>query len=589
VKKDFGPPMNADERRLKQDSSSAFIRVHRRLTFAFLALAPVLAWNGGSAKIRFEEISAKAGVQPTHHTRHFPGPTGDVLRMFTSGGASVAVGDYDNDGFDDLFVTDSDNGRKSHLYHNNGNLTFTEVTDRAGVGGGNDPLSIVADALWFDYDNDGWVDLLVARFGMPILYHNEHNGTFKNVTAGSGLNKFGNTIAAIAFDYDNDGKLDLMFGNYFKPENLLDLKSPHVLPNDLDNAVNGGGVTLWKGDGKGHFTETTQKAGFSKHTGWTLDIGHGDLNNDGWQDIYLACDYGTDRMYLNNRDGTFTEVTEKAIGFDTKKGMNAEIADYDNDGWMDIYVTNITDEYMKECNMLWHNNGDGTFTDLSKETGTCETLWGWAAKFGDFDNDGWQDLFVVNGLRSASKENYIPVLVNMITKPGVDFTDVNNWPLIGEMTWSGYQKKKMFRNLGTQAFKEISAEAGVDNDKDGRGIGMGDFDNDGRLDFYQTNADQPALLYHNVSEGVGNWVELKLVGTKSNRDAIGARVTLKAGGQSMIREVNGGNGYSGQSSLRLHFGIGHATKVESAEIKWPSGAVQKETVEINRITRIAEK
>jgi hypothetical protein len=156
------------------------------------------------------------------------------------------------------------------------------------------------------------------------------------------------------------------------------------------------------------------------------------------------------------------------------------------------------------------------------------------------------------------------------------------------MTWSGYQKKKMFRNLGTQAFKEISAEAGVDNDKDGRGIGVGDFDNDGRLDFYQTNADQPALLYHNVTEGAGNWVEMKLVGVKSNRDAIGARVTLKAGGLSMIREVNGGNGYSGQSSLRLHFGIGRATKVDSVEIRWPSGVVQKETLAINKISRITE-
>src|SRR6266849_138824 len=189
-------------------------------TCVFLALAPIalVAWNGGTAKIRFTDIAAKAGVQPTHHTRRFSGKTGDVLRMFTSGGASVAVGDYDNDGFDDMFVTDSDQGRKSHLYHNNGDLTFTEVTDTAGVGGGNDPLSIVADAVWFDYDNDGWVDLLVARFGIPILYHNEHNGTFRNVTAASGLNKFGNTIAVIAFDYDNDGNLDLMFGNYFKPE-----------------------------------------------------------------------------------------------------------------------------------------------------------------------------------------------------------------------------------------------------------------------------------------------------------------------------------------------------------------------------------
>jgi hypothetical protein len=554
-----------------------------------LLAVPVVALGaGGISGIRFEEIGQKAGVRYTHHTRRFGGDKADVLRMFTSGGSAVAVGDYDNDGYDDLFLTDSDNGRTCHLLHNNGNLTFTDVTERAGVGKGNDPTSIVADALWFDYDNDGWVDLLVARFGTPLLYHNEHNGTFKDVTTASGLNKFGNTIAVIAFDCDNDGNLDLMFGNYFKPVNLLEYKTPNVLPNDLDNAVNGGGVTLWKGDGKGHFVETTEKAGFGKHTGWTLDIGHGDLNNDGLQDVYLACDYGTDRMFLNNGDGTFREVTEKAIGFDTKKGMNVDIADYDNDGWMDVYVTNITDEYMKECNMLWHNNGDGTFTDLSKETGTCMTLWGWSAKFGDFDNDGWQDLFVVNGLRSAGKENYIPVLVNMITMPGIDFTNVNNWPSIGNMTWSGYQKKKFFRNLGSQAFKEISAEAGVDNDLDGRGIGVGDFDNDGRLDFYQSNADQPGLLYRDVIEKPGNWVELKLIGAKSNRDAIGARVTIKTGALSLMREVDGGNGYSSQSTLRLHFGLGTADKLDSVEIRWPSGLKQSVTLPLNKISKIQE-
>ncbi len=554
----------------------------------FLIGVPVAALSNGVTRIRFEEIGQKAGVRYTHHTRVFSGKAADVLRMFTSGGSAVAVGDYDNDGYDDIFLTDSDNGRTCHLLHNNGDLTFTDVTEKAGVGKGNDPTSIVADALWFDYDNDGWEDLLVARFGTPILYHNEHNGTFKDVTAASGLNKFGNTIAAIAFDYDNDGNLDLMFGNYFKPVNLLEYTTPNVLPNDLDNAVNGGGVTLWKGDGKGHFVETTDKAGFGKHTGWTLDIGHGDLNNDGLQDVYLACDYGTDRMFFNNGDGTFREVTEKAIGYDTKKGMNVDIADYDNDGWMDIYVTNITDEYMKECNMLWHNNGDGTFTDLSKETGTCMTLWGWAAKFGDFDNDGWQDLFVVNGLRSAGKENYIPVLVNMITQPGIDFTNVNNWPNIGNMTWSGYQKKKLFWNLGSGSFKEISAEAGVDNDLDGRGIGVGDFDNDGRLDFYQTNADQPGLFYHSVTEKPGNWVELSLTGTKSNRDAIGARVIIKAGGLRMMREVNGGNGYSSQSTKRLHFGLGSAQKIDSVEIHWPSGLVEKVTVPLNKISHVRE-
>ncbi|MBI2820928.1 MAG: CRTAC1 family protein, partial [Acidobacteria bacterium] len=278
----------------------------------------------------------------------------------------------------------------------------------------------------------------------------------------------------------------------------------------------------------------------------------------------------------------------RAIGFDTKKGMNAEVADYNNDGWLDIYVTNITDEYMKECNMLWHNNGDGTFTDVSKETGTCDTLWGWGAKFADFDNDGWQDLFAVNGLRSAGKDNFIPVLVNMIISPGIDFTDINNWPDIGDMSWSGFQKKKLFHNLGTQTFKEISAAAGVDNALDGRGVAIADFDNDGRLDIYQTNANQEALLYRNVTENAGNWIELKLIGTQSNRDAIGARITVKAGGLSLTRVVTGGDGYSSQSSSRVHFGLGPDGRIDSMEIRWPSGAVQKVEAPLNRITYVRE-
>ncbi|HVT60585.1 MAG TPA: CRTAC1 family protein [Thermoanaerobaculia bacterium] len=547
----------------------------------------------GIGPIRFEEIGAKAGARLLHHTRRFSGKHADVLAMFTSGGAAVAVGDYDNDGFDDLFVTDSESGRGNHLLHNNGDMTFTEVTEKAGVAKGNDPGTIVSDALWFDYDNDGREDLLVARFGTPLLYHNEGNGKFRDVTAASGLNKFANTIAVIAFDYDNDGYLDLLFGNYFKPVNLFDLKDPHVLPNNLDQADNGGGVTLWRNMGNGTFVDVTEKAGLGRHTGWTLDVGHGDFNNDGWQDIYLADDYGTDRLFLNNGNGTFREVTEEAIGFDTKKGMNVDVADYDRDGWLDIYVTNITDEYMKECNMLWHNNGVDaagrlTFTDLSRETGTCSTLWGWAAKWADFDNDGWVDLVAADGLRSAGPKNYIPVLLEMIITPGIDFTDVNSWPDIGDMSWSGFQRKKLFRNLGSQAFKEMAHEAGVDNDLDGRGIGVADFDNDGRLDYVQTNANQPSLLYRNVTSPVGNWIELKLVGTRSNRDAIGARVTAKAGGALLIREVDGGNGYSSQSSKRVHIGLGTAAKIDSLEIRWPSGLREQVTVPINRISYVKE-
>src|SRR5262249_8976622 len=534
-------------------------KLNATLCCLMLGLSSTAGAAGGPGSIRFEEIAAKAGVRVQHHTRMFHGRNADVLHMFTSGGATVAVGDYDNDGFEDIFVTDSDAGKPNHLFHNNGDMTFTDVAVKAGVAGGNDPLSVVSDALWFDYDNDGKLDLLIARFGTPILYHNEGNGKFKDVTPVSGLTKFGNTIAVIAFDYDNDGNLDLLFGNYFKPVNLLDLKDPHVLPNDLDNAVNGGGVTLWRNTGKGTFEDVTEKAGLGKVTGWVLDVGHGDFNNDGLQDIYIACDYGTDHVFINKGDGSFREVTEKATGWDTKKGMNVDVADYDNDGWLDVYVTNITDEYMKECNMLWHNNGDGTFTDVSKETGTCETGWGWAAKFADLDNDGWQDLFVVNGLRSAGPESYVPLLLPVITTAGLDITDVNNWPDIGNRTWSGYQKKKLFRNLGNGSFKDVAPDAGVDNNLDGRRIGVADFDNDGRHDLVQTNADQPFLLYHSVSKKPVNWIELKLIGSKSKRDAIGARVRLESGGGSQIREVDGGNGYAGQSTRRIHFGLGSAT------------------------------
>ncbi|HEV3457347.1 MAG TPA: CRTAC1 family protein [Thermoanaerobaculia bacterium] len=565
--------------------------------------APAMAQGGQHERIRFEEIGARAGARIPHHARAFAGKGGAVLSLFPGGGAAVAIGDYDNDGYDDVFVTETGNNLPNHLLHNNGpgkdgSITFTDMTAVAGVAGGNDPHAAVTGALWFDYDNDGRIDLLVIRLGTPILYHNEGNGRFRDVTAASGLDrKPANTVAAIAFDFDNDGHLDLLFGNYQKAVDLFDLKDPHVLPNSIDHADNGGGVTLWRNQGNGTFVEVTEKAGLGRITGWILAVGHADLDNDGWQDLYLAGDFGPDFLFLNNHDGTFRDVTAGAIGHDGKHGMNVDVADYDHDGWLDVYVTNITDDFMQEGNMLWHNNGlDAggrlSFTDVARETGTSTTLWGWAAKFADFDNDGWEDLMVANGMHTAADANYVPVLGKALMQPGgFDFSDLDAWPAIGDMTWSGHQRKKLFRNAGNGTFQEIGALAGVDNDLDGRGLGVADFDNDGLLDFVQTNREQPSLLYHNRTAGAGNWIELKLAGVKSNRDAIGARVTLRAGGLRLIREVNGGNGFESQSSTRLHFGLGAAARIDEIEIRWPSGLVEKlapAAVPINRIYRVEE-
>ncbi|MCG8455473.1 MAG: VCBS repeat-containing protein, partial [Holophagales bacterium] len=484
--------------------------------------------------IRFEEIAERAGVRFVHTPRSF----GDrhkhqVLEMFTDGGAAAAVGDYDGDGDDDLFVVDSDLGTKHHLMRNDGVRdgipVFTEVTDTAGVGGGNDPRSIVADALFFDYDDDGRLDLLLGRFGTPLLYRNlgpdsGDRWRFEDVSEAVGLTTFANTIGTIAFDADRDGYLDLMSADYFAPKNLLSLDTVHVLPNNLDYADNGGGVTFYRNvagaDGSRRFVDETAASGLAHHTGWSLDIGHADLDNDGDQDVYVAGDYGTDRLFLNDGPGEdgrlrFRDVTEEAMGFDTRKGMNVDMGDFDRDGWLDVYVTNITDEYMKECNFLWHNQGVDRpggipiFFDLSRETGTCDTDWGWAAKFADFDNDGWEDLVAVNGLRSAGEENYIPVLLETtIIRPGVDFSSLDSYPDIGEMTWSGYQKQRLFHNRGDGTFREIGAAAGVDNDLDGRGLAVADFDGDGRLDYFQSNVRQPSLLYRGITENPGHWVQL---------------------------------------------------------------------------------
>ncbi|HEV8131235.1 MAG TPA: CRTAC1 family protein [Acidobacteriota bacterium] len=531
----------------------------------------------------FEDVTLKSGVARKHTNRAFKNPYAEIMQGYTALGAAAAVADYDGDGFEDIFVTDSQENGKNHLYHNNGNFSFTDVAERAGVAGGNDAENASADALWFDYDNDGRPDLLVVRFGHNQLFHNLGNGTFRDVTKEAGLYRYMNAITAIAFDYDHDGHLDLFVGSYFQPINLFNPNTPRFFPESFETANNGGGVTLFRNNGDGTFTDVTEKARL-KIGGWVLDLGHGDADNDGNDDLYVACDFGTDHFFVNNGNGTFSDKTAAALGIDTKKGMNVDWGDYDNDGLLDIYVTNITDDYMREGNFLWHNNGNLTFSDVSRETGTYDTGWGWAAKFFDYDNDGWLDLYVVNGWVSAGKESYVPDIFEMIVRPNIDLADARNWPPMRNKTLSGYEKKKLFHNEQGQLFTDQAARHGLDSLRDGRGIAVADFDNDGRLDLFVTNANAEPFLYHNTLPTGSHWVEFLLEGKKSNRSAVGAQVRVASGGRNYLSFVNGGNGFASQSTCRVHFGLARCEKIDRVEIRWPSGI--KETLKDLRVDKI---
>ena len=536
----------------------------------------------------FDDITARAGVAAPHHNRRFDNKYAEIMAGYTALGASASVADYDSDGFDDLFVTDSAVDGRNHLYHNNGNLTFTDVTALAGIGPGNDSANASADSLWFDFNNDGRPDLLIVRFGHNQLYENVGQGTFRDVTRQAGLDRYLNAITAIAFDYDHDGQIDLFIGSYFQPVNLFKPDTPRFFPESFETANNGGGVIAFHNNGDETFTDVTEKIGL-KTSGWVLDLGHGDANNDGWDDLYVACDFGTDRFFVNTGNGTFTDKTETAIGIDTKKGMNAEWGDYDNDGLLDIYVTNITTEYMQEGNFLWRNDGNLTFTDVSRETGTANTGWGWGAKFFDYDNDGWLDLYVMNGWVSAGPVDYVPDIFKMIVQPGIDFADARNWPPLGNKSLSGYEKKRLFHNERGQAFTDQAARYGLDSTRDGRGIAVSDFDNDGRLDIFVTNANAEPFLYHNVMSTGAHWAEFALTGTKSNRAAVGAQVRLTAGGRTYLRFIDGGNGFAGQSTTRVHFGLGPAPTIDSLEVRWPSGLRQTfGHLPVDRIARLTE-
>ncbi len=537
----------------------------------------------------FIEVTQAAGFTHTHHKPYLDPKLDRIMSWMTSVGAAGAAGDYDNDGFVDLYVTDSHKGEPNYLYHNNGDGTFTDVGVAAGVAENiNNETGTSMDCAWGDYDNDGHLDLFVVKWGRDILFHNNGDGTFTDIAEQAFQNEnnaagspWTNGNAVTWVDYDGDSLLDLYIGNYFAPVDLWHLEHTRIMHDDFEKARNAGENALFHNNGDGTFTNVAPELKLDD-PGWTLSVGHGDINNDGWPDIYCANDFGTDQLFLNNGDGTFHNVSEISFGEDTKKGMNVDFGDFDNDGWLDIYVTNITTaKYLKEGNMLWHNvasdeNGIPIFMDIAVDAGAHNGGWGWGAKFFDFDNDADLDIISVNGFITAGKESYWYDLASW-TVIGQDVAEANNWPKIGDRSFSGNEATRLWSNDGQQRFSEIAAQAGIDSRRDGRGVVLFDYDNDGDLDIYLANQGMQPNLFRNDIGGSKNWLGLRLIGNPkagSNRDAIGARVTVVTASGSQIRELEGGNSYSAQSDRRIYFGLGDEMFISTLEIRWPSRQIQ---------------
>jgi len=485
-------------------------------------------------------------------------------------GTGVAIFDYDNDGWPDIFVVNGTTleplaGKKpptNHLYHNNHNGTFTDVTEKAGLARTGWGQGVCVG----DYDNDGFDDIYVTYYGKNVLYHNNGNGTFTDVSesahvAGSGKT-WGTGCAFV--DYDRDGKLDLFVATYVDFD-VTTAPAPGERASCMWKGVPvmcgprglpWGKNILYHNKGDGTFEDVTTKAKIHQTNGhYGFSVSTLDFDDDGWPDIYVACDSTPSILYHNNRDGTFTDVAVvagAAFNEDGKEqaGMGSTIGDYNGDGRMDIFKTNFSDDTAT----LYRNNGDGTFDDVTFAAGLglYTKYLGWGTMFVDVDNDGWPDLLLVNG-------HVYPE----VTKQHLG---------------SDYEEPRvLYHNLGNGKFADISETSGpgITTERSSRGLAVGDLWNDGRMSAVVSNMNEPLSLLVNQVKTENHWVGIKTVGTKSNRDGIGAKIRVQAGGRLHVDEVRSGSSFDSNNDMRVHFGLGKVAKIDWIEIRWPSGLMER--------------
>lgn len=529
--------------------------------------------------VTFVDIAAAAGLTaPSIY-----GGVDSKKYIIETNGCGVAFFDYDNDGWVDVFVMSGTRlegfpkgkAPTNHLYRNNRNGTFTDVTEKADLG----RTGWASGVAVGDIDNDGYDDLYLTYYGQNVLYHNNGNGTFTDITAKAGLPITGVRwgSGATFIDYDRDGKLDLFVANYLK----FDLATapepgkggncvwkgipvncgPKGLPTDTN--------LLYHNNGDGTFTDVSESSGISKVTGrYSMTAITTDFNNDGWPDIYVACDSTSSTLYRNNKNGTFTDVgLETGVAYsedgNAQAGMGITVGDYDNDGMPDIFKTHFADDLPA----LYRNTGRDFFDDASRPAGFDHTRYvQWGTGFADLDNDGWPDLLTVTG-------NVYPEVEKFFKE------------------YPHRSPRLVYQNLRNGRFRDVSALTGpgISTPRSSRGCAFGDFDNDGDIDVLVMNMNEPPLLLRNDLRSTNHWLSIKLVGVRSNRSAIGSRVILRSGKLSQMQEVTSQTSYYSHNDFRLHFGLGDKDRVDSIEIRWANGQTETLTdIAVDRFITIKE-
>jgi enediyne biosynthesis protein E4 len=547
---------------------------------------------------RFHEISKAAGIHFTHKEPTLDPKLKHIMPQIASMGAAVSVVDFDRDGWDDFYVTNSGEGSHNALYRNMHDGTFQDVAAEVGLADVNVPgTGVSMGAVWGDYDNDGYEDVLIYKWGKPELYHNDGGKHFTRVTETAGLPPWVNANTAIWFDYDDDGKLDLFLGGYYSEKvDLWHLSTTKIMPESFEYAQNGGRKYLFHNLGNGQFEEVSAKMGINSRR-WSLATVAADLRGTGYPDLFVANDYGVSELYLNQKGKGFIESgKETGVGYAPKSGMTASVGDILNSGHYGIFVSNIAEEgVLVQGNNLWMpqpgtSGNNIRFENVANAMGVELGGWAFGAQFGDFNNDGFLDLYQVNGNVSLDRDrSYWYDYSKVAGGNRTIISDAANWPPLEGRSLSGYQEKRVWINDGAGQFKEVSQVVGVRDRFDGRAVALADFDNDGSLDAVVANQKGPVLLYKNHVNPDNKWIEFRLTGRSSNRSAIGAEVRVFWNHQEQLQEVSGGSGFCSQNSRRLHFGLGQVGNVDRVEIRWPSGRVQNiSSPELDQIHNIQE-